>query len=307
MSLDQAQSWNGRTFYLGAARTQGATTIALRDGQGAQLQAAVTAAGGQTISTSHPLRFTVVARTAINPQTRQILDYSRRAAYTATGISGDSLTGVALASGTDQAWEANDLVASERDASWENAVAAATAAASGGLIAANNLSDLANAATARNNLGLGTAATYTATYFATASSLSGYAALSGAAFTGDVSVPNSGAYKSKLADGTAVSLATIDNGNNTFYGTNYGDTYINILNYFRVTTSRGWCLLADKVNDNVSLVGGYEPCSGTRIVYLANAIQVPVSNPSGGGILYAEGGALKWRGSSGTVTTIAPA
>lgn len=40
---------------------------------------------------------------------------------------------------------------------------------------------------------------------------------------------------------------------------------------------------------------------------LTNAGTVPTTNPSGGGVLYAEGGALKWRGSSGTVTTVAPA
>ena len=33
----------------------------------------------------------------------------------------------------------------------------------------------------------------------------------------------------------------------------------------------------------------------------------PSVNPGGGGVLYVEGGALKYRGSKGTVTTIAPA
>ncbi len=46
---------------------------------------------------------------------------------------------------------------------------------------------------------------------------------------------------------------------------------------------------------------------GTGVVFLANASVVPTSNPTGGGILYAEGGALKYRGSSGTITTIAAA
>jgi len=40
---------------------------------------------------------------------------------------------------------------------------------------------------------------------------------------------------------------------------------------------------------------------------MKNATAVPSTNPTGGGILYAEAGALKWRGSSGTVTVIAPA
>jgi hypothetical protein len=48
------------------------------------------------------------------------------------------------------------------------------------------------------------------------------------------------------------------------------------------------------------------PASGDRVIGIANGT-APTSNPTGGGILYAEAGALKWRGSSGTVTTIAAA
>ena len=46
---------------------------------------------------------------------------------------------------------------------------------------------------------------------------------------------------------------------------------------------------------------------GDGVIGLADASVAPLLNPSGGGVLYAQGGALKWRGSSGTVTTIAPA
>lgn len=46
---------------------------------------------------------------------------------------------------------------------------------------------------------------------------------------------------------------------------------------------------------------------GSGVLGLTNAGTVPTANPAGGGVLYAEGGALKWRGSNGTVTTIAPA
>ena len=53
---------------------------------------------------------------------------------------------------------------------------------------------------------------------------------------------------------------------------------------------------------NTTSVGG-----GVGVVGLANAATVPGSNPTGGGVLYANGGALFWRGSSGTVTQIAPA
>jgi hypothetical protein len=46
---------------------------------------------------------------------------------------------------------------------------------------------------------------------------------------------------------------------------------------------------------------------GVQVIFIADRNTAPSSNPSGGGILYAESGALKWRGSSGTVTTIANA
>lgn len=46
--------------------------------------------------------------------------------------------------------------------------------------------------------------------------------------------------------------------------------------------------------------------SSSKTLHLANAT-APSANPSGGGVLYVESGALKYRGSSGTVTTIANA
>ncbi|MFI5687925.1 hypothetical protein [Streptomyces sp. NPDC051636] len=53
---------------------------------------------------------------------------------------------------------------------------------------------------------------------------------------------------------------------------------------------------------NTTSVGG-----GTGVIGLANAGTAPTVNPTGGGVLYASGGALFWRGSSGTVTQLAPA
>lgn len=47
--------------------------------------------------------------------------------------------------------------------------------------------------------------------------------------------------------------------------------------------------------------------SGTGVIFIANRSSAPSTNPLGGGILYCESGALKYRGSSGTVTTIANA
>ena len=46
---------------------------------------------------------------------------------------------------------------------------------------------------------------------------------------------------------------------------------------------------------------------GKGAIVIANASAAPTANVAGAGILYVEGGALKYRGSSGTVTEIAPA
>jgi hypothetical protein len=56
------------------------------------------------------------------------------------------------------------------------------------------------------------------------------------------------------------------------------------------------------LGQNAPSLGG-----GAGVQFIGNAATVPTSNPTGGGILYVEAGALKYRGSSGTVTTIAPA
>ena len=47
--------------------------------------------------------------------------------------------------------------------------------------------------------------------------------------------------------------------------------------------------------------------SGAGNIFIGNSTTIPSSNPTNGGALYVEGGALKFRGSSGTVTTIANA
>lgn len=64
-----------------------------------------------------------------------------------------------------------------------------------------------------------------------------------------------------------------------------------------------------RVSNNVALGAGAADSfgSGKGIVFVANAETVPTANSTGGGLLYAEGGALKWRGSSGTITEIAKA
>ncbi|MGW2932970.1 hypothetical protein ACWDA7_14130 [Streptomyces sp. NPDC001156] len=54
-------------------------------------------------------------------------------------------------------------------------------------------------------------------------------------------------------------------------------------------------------------IGSSQWNDGTNVILVANTTAAPASNPVGGGYLYVESGALKFRGSSGTVTVIAPA
>jgi hypothetical protein len=59
---------------------------------------------------------------------------------------------------------------------------------------------------------------------------------------------------------------------------------------------------------NIGLVttgGSYG--GGARVIFIANRTTAPTTNPTGGGLLYVESGALKYRGSSGTVSTLANA
>jgi hypothetical protein len=58
---------------------------------------------------------------------------------------------------------------------------------------------------------------------------------------------------------------------------------------------------------NIQFLGGAGLGSGAKVISIANATTDPTTNPTGGGILYVSGGALKYRGSSGTVTQIAVA
>jgi hypothetical protein len=59
---------------------------------------------------------------------------------------------------------------------------------------------------------------------------------------------------------------------------------------------------------NIQLCSGTAAfAGGTGVVGITNATTIPSSTPSGGGVLYASNGKLYWRGSSGTLTTLAVA
>ncbi|MFE4651522.1 glycosyl hydrolase family 28-related protein [Streptomyces sp. NPDC056707] len=75
------------------------------------------------------------------------------------------------------------------------------------------------------------------------------------------------------------------------------------------TTSGGTLTLRSTahVTKGTINIGSSQWNDGTGVILLANTTAAPATNPTGGGYLYVEAGALKYRGSSGTVSVVAPA
>ncbi len=78
--------------------------------------------------------------------------------------------------------------------------------------------------------------------------------------------------------------------------------------YVRLQVGGQDLLVLDGYVFNVSIFQEFGTYGGgTHVVFIANSTSVPTGNPTGGGILYVENGSLKYRGPSGSVTTLAPA
>lgn len=60
-------------------------------------------------------------------------------------------------------------------------------------------------------------------------------------------------------------------------------------------------------NGNVSIGASADDAGGIVVVAIKNRVTAPAATPASGGVLYVEAGALKFKGSSGTVTAVAPA
>jgi hypothetical protein len=63
--------------------------------------------------------------------------------------------------------------------------------------------------------------------------------------------------------------------------------------------------MTDEGNIGVGVSEAQEFGNGAGVIGIANAVAIPVTDPAGGGALYVEDGALKYRGPLGTVTTLA--
>ncbi len=68
---------------------------------------------------------------------------------------------------------------------------------------------------------------------------------------------------------------------------------------------QGGVQLGNAISGITAVIGTF--ASSEKSIYILNTTTAPTANPATGGYLYCEAGALKYRGSSGTITTIAAA
>jgi carbonic anhydrase/acetyltransferase-like protein (isoleucine patch superfamily) len=99
-------------------------------------------------------------------------------------------------------------------------------------------------------------------------------------------------------DGTTATGATI--GNATLIGENAQSQISNVIVLGKTITTRPNLYFG--AAPTADLTGG-----GVGVFHIANVVTPPASSPSGGGVLYVSAGALVYKGSSGTVTTLGPA
>ncbi|MDC2953395.1 hypothetical protein PO587_02875 [Streptomyces gilvifuscus] len=125
----------------------------------------------------------------------------------------------------------------------------------------------------------------------------------GSAFAADMTATTDRAYQARLAaEGTARLVIYADGKAEWGDGTNTRDANLYRSAAGRLKTDTALSVGTTLFVNNTTSVGG-----GVGVIAIANATTAPTTNPTGGGVLYVEAGALKYRGSSGTVTTIAPA
>lgn len=88
-------------------------------------------------------------------------------------------------------------------------------------------------------------------------------------------------------------------------GTNVSGVGMRVL----INASTAWLFdstghLVGSASKNLAIGAGSSYGGGLGVIAIANAGTLPNSNPTAGGVIYVESGALKYRGSSGTITTL---
>ncbi len=130
-----------------------------------------------------------------------------------------------------------------------------------------------------------------------------------ALYRGASAVSHWGPYSSAFTAmwfGTATPSTT----NYSFLGANDGSaTYLNVPNSTGTLTFAfgGSAAGTWTSSSGLELFGTPGWGGGQGVLAIANATTAPTSNPSGGGVAYASGGALAWRGSGGWTTEVAAA
>lgn len=129
-------------------------------------------------------------------------------------------------------------------------------------------------------------------------------ALAGSGSSGGNVVISGGTNTNSSGISNAISISNTINNSGTG-----GHTGIYLLQTETALGSGRTCLLdlATGGGSQFAVLRANEAGIAGTCLFIANLTTAPTSNPSGGGYLYVESGALKYRGTSGTVTTIAPA
>jgi hypothetical protein len=123
--------------------------------------------------------------------------------------------------------------------------------------------------------------------------------------SGNVGIGTAASPTKRLEVNAAGSNAAIRIKETASHGVSY-DITAGLGNNLTFTNDAGTQLSYVFLNGNLGLGTSTFAVSSQSTLHIANGV-APSTNPSGGGALYVESGALKYRGSSGTVTTIANA
>jgi len=106
------------------------------------------------------------------------------------------------------------------------------------------------------------------------------------------------------AIGTASGYTNSTGSGNLFLGyqAGYSETGSNTL-YISNSNTTTPLIWGDFSNKDIG-INSKDIAGGAGVIAIANATTAPTGTPTGGGVLYVESGALKFKGSSGTITTL---